>query len=297
MDKAANPLETNKKPPHYLAIAIGSITLSALSYTILSIFVKLASQSVPTNFILFFRYGICLIVLLPFIAMQPQKVKTSLPWLHIIRGTVGVLSIGCFFFSLRYVPLAQAMLLSVTTPLFVPFVLKLTRNIPIIPKLYWGIVIGLIGVALVLHPGSGSFHFAMLVALSSAIFRAISSSFVRHISQKDQILTIMFYYFLIGTILSGASLFFNLHHFSHLPWFYLLLVGIFSVLYQFFLTFAYRMASIRLVSPFTYLGVVFSALADWLIWHKMLSAMAITGIVLVFIGALLTVYLGSKEIK
>ena len=156
--------------------------------------------------------------------------------------------------------------------------------------------IGLLGVAFVLHLQTGVFHFALVVALFSAVFRALSSIFVRQVSKFDKTITIVFYYFLVGTIVSGLSLFFNIKHFAHLPWTFLLLIALFGGFYQMFLMLGYKLAPIRLVSPFIYSSVVYAAIADWFIWHQSLSLMAVIGIVLVFIGATLTIYFGHKNI-
>jgi drug/metabolite transporter (DMT)-like permease len=280
-----------------LPLAILCICLASLAYTISSVFVKEAASQTTTNVTVCFRYLFCLLAILPWIIKNPKLAKTEHLTRHIIRGICGLLSISAFFYAIRFVPLTQATLLSMSTPLWIPIVLRLTRGIAIIKSLYWGLCLGLLGLILVLHPDTQHFHIALFIALSSAVFRASSATLIRQISKTDATATVLFYYFLVGSIISGATLLFTPHFWQHLPWRALVAVGITGALYQWLLTMAFRWSSARLIAPFTYLSVVYAAIIDWLLWQQSLSLSTASGIVLVISGAIITVVIGQKHIQ
>ena len=278
-----------------LVIAIVSMSFAGVCMVGMSIFVKFAQPHTTINIILFFRFAFFFLVMLPFfIQKKAYRYHEGNLSMHLIRGTCALFSIVCYFTALYYLPIANAGVLAGSTALFVPVVLYFTRKVPIIKKLYWGIVTGLIGVILVLHPSTGFFHVAAIIALLAAIFRAFSATYIRQLSKTDSPLTILFYYFLIGTIVTTISLLFTPNEFSDLPWLDLLAIGVFGGIYQFLLTFAFRHAPSRIVAPFSYLTVVFAVIADWAIWQQLPTITTFIGIAVIILGGLLAIYFGRS---
>jgi drug/metabolite transporter (DMT)-like permease len=279
------------------------MVFGGLCYTISSIFVKFASQATAQHHaaslevIIFFRFAVLFAVLLCFSLYKPSVWKTEHKKVHFIRGLCGLLSISCFFYSLSFIPLAIATLFASCTPLFVPLVLRVTRGVRIIPQLYWGFAIGIIGVMLILHPNAHGVRVASLIALLSAVFRASSFSFIRHLGKTDSPVTTVLYYFLMGTALSGVAVIISRSSFISLPWFDLLVIGVLGAVYQVTMVTAARFASARALAPIVYVNVVFAAIADWFIWGQSLSLLAVSGIVTVFVGAMVSIYFSNKLIS
>ena len=74
-----------------------------------------------------------------------------------------------------------------------------------------------------------------------------------------------------------------------------LIIGVCSYLYQFFLTAAGKYAPVRLTSSFLYFAVVISLFFDWFIWKMLPSTTSFIGMGLIVIGAVLLVLLYPKE--
>ncbi len=278
-----------------LPLAIFLVVLATIAYAAMGIMVKSALPQTPTTILLFFRFLILFLCVLPLVMSKGfEFIKTKHIKLNLLRAVTAVIAISLTFLSIKFIPLATVILLSSSEPLFVPLVFRLAKGTPIIANLYWGIGIGIIGIVLILHPTHGFFHYATLLALAAGIFRAISVSTARTLTKVESTRTIMFYFFSLGTIFTGLSTVHSWHNTSNWPWALIMGIGISSFFFQLCLIQALKFAPARLISPFGFLAVVFTALADWIIWNQIPSWLTLTGIVLVIVGSTLTVVLGKK---
>ena len=105
---------------------------------------------------------------------------------------------------IKFISLVDAILLNNTAPLFVPIVALLITGAKTPRKVWWGIVIGFIGVALVLHPGPQLFQLTSFIGLASGVLAAIAIVQIWVLSKTSTITQMFFYYFLIGTVASSA---------------------------------------------------------------------------------------------
>lgn len=149
-----------------------------------------------------------------------------------------------------------------------------------------------------MHPSVSLFNIALLIALASAVFRAGSSSTVRALAHHSySVLTMLFYYFLIGTLLAGLTVPFNYHTVAIFPWEYLIGISVVAALYQIFLTTGYTLASVRLLTPLTYLSVVFAVIADWFLWQQIPSIWMFVGMGFVILGIVLVLIMGREIVN
>src|SRR3989339_991317 len=159
-----------------------------------------------------------------------------------------------------------------------------------------GILIGFLGVFLILDPTkSGLLHYSSLIGLGAGFFLAIVMMFVYQLNKTESSELILFYFFLIITLVSGVLMFFNWHPLSFRLDEILVGAAMVGFLYQQTLTYALRYASPTLVAPMMYSTVVFAALLGWLIWGEMPSSIAMIGFILVVIGATGSVYFESRK--
>ncbi|MCC5831931.1 MAG: DMT family transporter [Chlamydiales bacterium] len=264
----------------------GLILLAAASYACMGALVKFG-EAIPDQQLVFIRNFVCLLVVLPWILLpKPKSLRTPLLGTHLIRATAGLLNMYCFFFSIRYILLADAMLLNNTMPLFIPFVLLAWKGIKIPLKLIPGLITGFIGVIFILHPTLSLFRPAALVALASGFFMSISMVGIRELGKFEPLYRILFYYFLITSIISAIPLFWAWKTATLLSWLILIGVGIFAAVYQFFLTKGYQYAPAQKISPLIYFSVILSGVFDWIFWGDKPPIISYIGVVLVILGAI-----------
>lgn len=267
----------------------GYVFLAAAAYACMGALVKFGGK-IPDEQLVFVRNFICLLLLLPWIFFpKPKPLKTTVFTTHLVRSTAGLLNMYCFFYSIRYILLTDAMLLNNTMPLFVPLVVWIWRGEKLPLKLVPGLIIGFIGVIFILRPGIALFQPAALMALASGIFMSISMAGIRELGKVEPIYRILFYYFAISSFVSAIPLFWAWQNHTMLLWLILLGVGVFAALYQYFLTLGYQYAAASKISPLIYFAVILSGVFDWVFWNNAPDIMSYIGVLAVIIGAIWSV--------
>ncbi len=274
------------------------IVLAFLCVAVMSAFGK-AAAGIPTAVVVLFQSGISLLLLLPWALRQGiGELRTRRLPLHIVRALSGLLSQALFFLAVKNMTLVDAVLLVNAAPLFIPFVALVWMKTRITPLVAAGLVIGFVGVLLILRPSSALFtNPSALLAIGAALFSAIALVSVNRLSSTDRPDAILFYYFLISTI---AACPFAIHGWqmpAGIEWGYLAGIGVFMALAQLFIILAYQRATAERLAPFNYSVVVFSGLIGWLVWGNVPGLLAVTGIVLVCAGGIISIVFGGPSGK
>lgn len=274
--------------------------ISSFSFSMMSVFAKLIGNDLPTSTLIFFRFGTSLILIAPWILIDRNfTFKIHQPIRYVIRILAALLALFSIFHAIKFIPLVDALLLNNTAPLFVPIIAFIITGAKTPKKAIWGIVLGFVGVGIILNPGKELFSSsASLIALASGILAALAIVQMRLISKTSTTKQMLFYYFLVSTIVSGviASLQWKTPE-NLIIWFLLLGIGIFGTLYQLFATLSYVTAPVRLMSPLLFLTVIFGGIFDWIIWKNTPSMLIVTGAVLIILGSIIAIYFGNKHIN
>lgn len=265
--------------------------IASIAYAITAVLVKHVSHTIPYNLIVFSRFAIGLIFLLPIVIKNPIIVTSVNNYkLHILRGLSGLLAIAGFFYSIKYIPLLDAMMLNNVAPIFIPIISALFLSDKISTRSMLSIICGFIGVVIVFHPDKEIFHFASFIALASSLFAAIASLSIRKLSQTNTTNTILFNYFLIAVI--GVSMTLPSHYvvLDMQSLLILVIIGILGVIFQVCVTIAFTFSSASIVSPLLYSSIIFGAAIDWLLYGEIPTYLTIFGFLLIFAGCSLTIY-------
>ena len=287
-----------KSPGHELVLGIVYIVVAFFCVTVMSAFGKAAAR-VPTGPLVFFQNGISLLVFIPFVVRGGMaEIKTSRLPLHIVRALAGLLSQALFFVAVKSIALVDAVLLANAAPLFIPLVALLWTKTPIRLSVALSLLGGFIGVVLILKPGADLLRDpAALIALSAAAFSAVALVSVNRLSTTEKSNTILFYYFLISTLATLPFAWWQWTTPHGLEWLYLLGVGVFMALSQFFIIQAYRHATAAQIAPFNYSVVIFSGLIGWILWDNALDWVSLLGILMVCAGGILSIVFNASTQK
>jgi len=268
------------------------VIIAILGFSILSGFVKAASNAgLPTQEIVFLQSLVALIIQLPWILRGGRQVLVPKNKILIVgRSLCGLTFLYLFFLAVKLVPLVNAVLLQNTVPLFIPILTFLIFRKKITTQVLAGIVIGFIGIVLVLDPGRGFLRPGDLIALSAGFISAVGTILLGRLEDKGETVpTIMLYYLVITMVVTGI---WSIHAWKApqgIVWLYLVSAGIFYTAYQVLLMLSLKQASPVIISPFLYLGVVFSGLVDWVVWKQSPGPMTVIGVVVVIVGAVLSI--------
>jgi drug/metabolite transporter (DMT)-like permease len=255
---------------------LGSLWMlvAAFFFAIMSVLVKTGAQNFTTPELVFYRSFFGLIFIFALTRIRYLPLATPLLGKQISRAVIGFISLLLFFYAISELPLATAVTLNYTSPLFLamftPFLLhERPRKL-----LIAAIILGFIGVALLLKP---SLHAGELIAgglgLLSGILAGVVYINVTQLARAGEPdWRTVFYFTLVSTI--GGSLWMLLHHFSPLAWQdlpLLLGIGVSSTIAQLAMTRAYRTGNPMVVGSLAYTTVVLASLFGIVLWGESLS--------------------------
>ena len=251
---------------------------------------KQAQTMIAVSTLVFWQSGFCALVLLPQMRGRWQKRPLSVLKIHFLRSFGGFVGFLFYYWSLNHIPLVEASLLRTCAPLCVPFIVLVLHKIRI-PKARWlPLIIGFIGVAFVIHPTPDHLNPWHIVGFISAIGLALSMVTTRMLSQQVSGQETLFVYFFVSTILSlplmwiqGDSI--NLPV-EVWPWVAVVTLTLYVGMYLYNLAYTYAPASI--VSPVSYIGVVFSGFWGWVVWGHVPDIYAILGMLFIFTSILIS---------
>ena len=249
--------------------------------------IKTAAVELPNEIIVFFRHLFGLLALLPLIIRHGAAgLHTRVPWLHVLRGTAGVSAMYCFFYAIAHIKLADAMLLKLTTPVFIPLLAYfwLRETMPWLARA--ALATGFVGVGLILKPGA-DFNWIVLVAVAGSMFAALAKVTVRKLSRTEPAFRTVFYFALVAGSVSAVPLLWAWQTPSPRGWLLLLAMGPLATLGQLFMTRGYAAAPASQVGIFTFSSALFGALFGWLFWDELWDAVSVLGALLIAVAGAL----------
>ena len=271
-----------------LSLAITFSLLAALSYATLAYIIKIAEQSLPNPVLIFGRQMIGLLILMPILPFKLgsyRQLKTRVFPLHLLRAFASLSSMFCLYFALRYLSLTDAVLLTYTRPLFIPIVVYLWFQKKWTVNTWVGLVVGFLGITLILRPDHTIFNIASFVGLAAGMFGAVAFTTIRRLTKTEPSERITFYYLMLSIPLTAVPLANSWQTPTLIEWGLLVLIGGVAIIYQMFLSRAYRHASAVKVGSLLYSSVVFAYLFDFFLGYKDIPYTALIGIVLVVLGS------------
>jgi drug/metabolite transporter (DMT)-like permease len=159
---------------------------STVFFAFMVIAIRLASDTLHTFEIAFFRNFFGLLAALPLLLRHgPGLLKTDQLPRYVFRCVIGVVSMFCGFWAIGHLPLAQAVSLSYSTPLFVTIAAVLWLGEQVRMRRWAAVIIGFIGVLVIVRPGTEGFSAGTLVALSAAVLSGIVAIQIKQLSHTE----------------------------------------------------------------------------------------------------------------
>ncbi len=263
--------------------------LAALSFSLQNATVKELSVTMGTGEIAFFRGTLSAIIIIVLMKIQDVHFSHEDRPTLILRGIFGGLGMICLFYGLRGVPLADASILSQLSAFFVMlfaavFLKELIPKGAILP-----LAVIVCGASLVVRPWHfDAFNVYSLFVLAQAVLAAAAYTTVSRLtaSGKHHQYEIVLY-FLICAAIAGAVLMgrdFRMPDMTE--WGFCIALGIFSVLGQIWITRSYIYGNAVVVSFVAYIAVFFNSLWGYVFYGEIMTAMTLTGGVLIIGGSM-----------
>lgn len=263
--------------------------ISVIFFSVMEILVKFLSSSYPIGELVFFRgfFG-----LLPIIFIMPKKnffqnFKTKKIKLHIFRTITGCFALISIFFSLKYLPLADAISITFAAPIFATiFSIFFLKEI-VGKKRWFAVLIGFLGILIILKPGTSLFSIYSIFPILFCIGFAASASLIRILSKTDKNYLISFYY---TAGLTLVSLFLDPLSWK-IPLFkdclLLISIGIIGSLGNIIITEAYRKSEISLITPIKYLNLIFAIVFGYYLFNEVPEVSTLIGSVFIIVSTVI----------
>jgi drug/metabolite transporter (DMT)-like permease len=269
-----------------------SVLSASFTFALLGALIKVVSSSLTNEMVVFFRNFCALIFILPWLwYSRPQGgVRTTFFQLHLLRSMAGLGAMYCFFYAIAQLQLSEAFLLAATAPLFIPVIAYVWIREPVRRKVRGAIVLGFLGIVLILKPGLGMFQPVALIGLGAGILAALAMVSIRRMSTSEPAIRIVFYFTMLGTLISAVPLIWSWQIPKLEIWWLLLLIGLLAAVGQFLLTKGYSLAPAAQVGPFTYGNVVFATFLGWVFWGETLDVLTWVGAFLICVAGIIAAY-------
>jgi drug/metabolite transporter (DMT)-like permease len=239
--------------------------------------------------LVFGRNIIGFVLLAPILVARGGKtlLQTKRPMGHLWRGIVGSTSIGLSFYCYHRLPLGTAVSVIMTYPLFVALCSKWYLGEPMPRKFWLYLFLGFVGVSLISQPTlgqEGGDWWIIGLGLLSAFCWALGRMATRSLTRTDKSVTVVFYYFLIGSLAAAAPLLLLDGQWQPLQpsdWLGLLAMGGVGAIAQLLITRALALAPAWRVAPLEYSLLLWAIGFDWLWWDKLPAFASLVGAALI----------------
>ncbi|WP_297801926.1 DMT family transporter [Arenimonas sp. GDDSR-1] len=267
---------------------------STVLFGLMAVVIRLASKTQHPFEIAFFRNLFGLLFTLPLLFKHgPGLLKTSKLPLYLLRCAIGTVGMLAGFWAIVHLPLAQAVAISYSTPLFVTIGAVWVLGETVRARRWAAVLIGFIGVIILLHPDADTFTGASLVALLAAVMSAsvaISIKFLTRTESPDAIVVFTTALW-VPMSLVPALLFWQTP--SGITWLWLLLAGLFGTVAHMCWTRALQLGDASILTPISFMQVLVVGVFGWWLFDESVDRYTLIGALIIFGSNL---YLAHREI-
>jgi len=268
---------------------------ASLLFAGMGVCVKLGSARFTAAELVFARGVIALLILYAYVYFAGLSLATPHWRTHLARGLAGFVSLVLYFYAISVIPLATAVTLNYTSPLFLALLLTFWLKEKVRPVLFVALAMGFVGVILLLRPTWNSGHIAAgLLGLASGIIASVAYLNVRRLGELGEPEWRTVFYFSLIAALGGLPWVLAaswtgglLHEIDMRDGLLLLGVGVFGALAQLCMTRAYKHGKTMVSASLAYSTVVFSSLFGMWLWGETLPFFAFLGMGLILASGIL----------
>ena len=180
----------------------------------MGVFVKLGAHYFSNIELVFYRSFLGLLMVYAIIRQQGGSLVTAHLSAHLWRGISGTIALMLFFYCITVLPLATAVTLNYTSPLFLTILTMLLFKERFHAPLAFAIALGFVGMVLLLHPTLERNQLTPgLLGLISGFFAGIAMLNVSQLGLRGEPeWRVVFYFSLIAALGSGVAMLFGTIH-------------------------------------------------------------------------------------
>ena len=278
-------------PHHFRAAAL--MLGSTMFFALMVVTIRLASQTLHTFEIAFFRNFFGLIAALPLLIRHgPGLLKTTQFPRYLFRCVIGICSMLAGFWAIGHLPLAQAVSLSYSTPLFVTLAAAALLNEQVRARRWTAVALGFLGVLIIVRPGTTEFSIGAVVAVLAAVLSSIVAIQIKQLSQTEPADRIVIYTTLLWVPMSLLPALAVWQWPQGVTWLWVIAAGIMGTGGHMLWTRALKLGEVSALTPISFMQLPIVALFGWWLFDESLDRWTLLGAAIIF-GA--NAYIAHRE--
>jgi drug/metabolite transporter (DMT)-like permease len=275
---------------HQLGRVILWMTGTLVSFCVMAVSVRGLAGTFSIFELLSIRGMIGIVLLAVIVLLQPQLSRQLRPrrlGMHFTRNSIHFVSQYAWALSLTLLPLGTVVALEFTQPAWTTLLAALLLGERLTASRIGAIVLGIIGVLVIVRPGTATFQPAMLLILAAAFGYAVANIATKTLTTTETPFAVVFWMaaMQLPMGLAGSDPAFLLKFdTSHiLP---ALGVGVSGLSAHYCLTHAFRVADASVVIPLDFLRIPLISLIGWLVYDENIETAVFLGGGIIVAGVL-----------
>lgn len=277
--------------------AVIFIILSALSFSLMQVFVKISGPEIPVFEKIFMRNLLIFFGVLGILKKQGRKIHVpkEARWTLLARCLAGFTGVASYFYATQKMLIADASAIQQSSPIFVVILSALFLSEELTRDKILAVALGFLGVLLVVKPSFDSAAGPAMVGLIGSIASGLAYVFISKLKGRVEGEIIILAFAGFSCI---ASLPFFMGSFvlpKGLTLVFLLAIGVFGGLGQYFVTHGYSLAKAGEISIYSYSGIIFANILGILFFNESPDIFSLLGMLVIIVAGYLLFKLRQVE--
>ncbi len=266
--------------------------VSCIAFASMWVLIRYASRSVHAFEIVFFRNAIGTLVLVPMLLRNKGLLRVDRFSIHIRRATSGFIATMGTFYAVAHAPLATALSINYTAPLFATAGAVILLGETIRVRRIAALVVGFVGMLVVVRPGALPMTPGVVAAMVSAVSTAFSIIAVRALVKSDDSRAVAAWSFILMTIPSLVVASFVWTWPPLATWPLLLAIGVAAAIGQLSMSRAFALAEASAILPYDFVRFGLVTVAGIALFGERYDTLTLVGGALILAS---TIYLALRE--
>ena len=251
---------------------------STVFFAFMVLAIRLASEQLHAFEVAFFRSFFGMLAALPLLRLHGiGLLRTNQLPRYVFRCVLGTLAMLCGFWAIANLPLAHAVSLSYSSPLFVTIAAALWLGEQVRARRWSAVLAGFIGVLVIVRPGTEGFSWGSMVAVTGALISAAVAIQIKQLTRTEPADRVVIWTTILWVPMSLLPALAVWQGPQGITWLWVVAAGVLGTAGHMLWTRALNIGDVSALSPISFLQLPIVALLAWLLFAEALDGWTIAG--------------------